>query len=96
LNGFWESRNLKNNPEDFWKNVNKHVELDTANKENGCSLDEFNAHRFLEAIGETLTVLAMREKLTSYGVERVRNVPLAHYLMWKFNLRASEVANAPQ
>eukprot|EP01089_Gocevia_fonbrunei_P012810 TRINITY_DN3122_c0_g2_i1.p1 TRINITY_DN3122_c0_g2~~TRINITY_DN3122_c0_g2_i1.p1 ORF type:complete len:229 (+),score=92.19 TRINITY_DN3122_c0_g2_i1:125-811(+) len=38
----------------------------------------------------------MREKLTSFGVERVRNVPLAHFLMWKYNLKASEVANAPQ
>jgi len=38
----------------------------------------------------------MREKLTSYGVEKVRNIPISHYLMWKYNLKASEVANAPQ
>jgi len=96
LNGFWETRQLSQHAEDFWKFVNKHVELDTAQKANGCHLDEFNAHRFLESLGETLTVLAMREKLTSYGVEKVKNVPLCHYLMWKYNLKANEVANATQ
>jgi len=96
LNGFWESKGLKNKAEDVWKYVNKHVELDTAKKEEGTQLDEFNAHRFLESLGETLTVLAMREKLTSFGVERSKNVPISHYLMWKYNLKASEVASAPQ
>jgi len=96
LNGFWESHQLSQKAEDVWKYVLKHVELDTAMGANGATLDEFNAHRFLESIGETLTVLAMREKLASFGVERVRNVPISHYLMWKYNLKAKEVANAPQ
>jgi len=38
----------------------------------------------------------MREKLASYGVEKIKNVPISHYLMWKYNLKANEVANAPQ
>jgi len=96
LNGFWESKGLKSKAEDVWKYVNKHVELDTAKKDEGSQLDEFNAHRFLEFFGETLTVLAMREKLAKSGVERIKNVPISHYLMTKFNLTAQEVANAPQ
>merc|ERR1712137_1436669 len=38
---------------------------DMENHENGCGLDEVNAHRFLEVYGETLTV---RELRRSFGV----------------------------
>lgn len=54
----------------------------------GKSLDEMQAHRFLETIQETLTVQAMREKLRSTGAiqGQIRRVPLTHYLIMKFNI----------
>jgi hypothetical protein len=35
----------------------------------GCELDEFQAHKFLESLGETLTVVALREKLRTIDLD---------------------------
>jgi hypothetical protein len=42
--------------EKVWSFVHKAVELDEAKRAEGCDLDEFQAHRFLEHFKETLTV----------------------------------------
>ena len=53
----------------------------------GSGLDEAVAHRFLEVLHETLTVMAMRERLRKTGAlspsERPKLVPLTHYLLFK-------------
>jgi hypothetical protein len=67
----------------------KNGELDIQNHGAGTALDEVNAHRFLESLSETLTVLAMREKLRRTGAlgptERPKLVPLTHYLLFKYD-----------
>jgi len=48
------------------------------------------AHKFLEEFGETLTVMALREKLRQTGAisgaDRPKTVPLIHYLLFKYNV----------
>ena len=76
--------------EDCWKYVHTFAELDLERKEQGNGLDELNAHRFLERLGETLTVKELREKLRETGAiasnERPKLVYLTHYLLFKYGV----------
>merc|ERR1712063_151350 len=88
LNCFWEQFAEKE-AELVWQYVLKNAELDSDNHELGVALDEMKAHVFLEKFDETLTVREMREKLRSTGAigesERPKNVPLTHFLLYKYN-----------
>jgi hypothetical protein len=48
------------------------------------------AHRLLELLGETLTVVALRERLRKTGAigqtERPKTVPLTHYILWRYEV----------
>jgi len=72
----------------FFDYVKKFNDLDLQNHENGTALDELNAHRFLEALGEAMTVIAMRQYLRSTGAlgeqGRSKNFPLTHFLLAKY------------
>merc|ERR1711982_218045 len=88
LNCFWEEFAEKE-AETIWNYVLTNSTLDLENHEEGSSLDEMKAHVFLEKFDETLTVREMRAKLRSTGAigetERPKNVPLTHYLLYKYN-----------
>merc|ERR1712137_1449569 len=88
LNCFWEEFAEKE-AEIIWQYVATNATLDLENHEEGCGLDEMKAHVFLEKFDETLTVREMRAKLRSTGAigetERPKNVPLTHYLLYKYN-----------
>ncbi|ELR23983.1 TolA protein [Acanthamoeba castellanii str. Neff] len=97
LNGFWST--LPGEAEALWTIVHKCAEIDTVNKAQGCALDEFQAHRFLEHFKETHTVQELREKLRSTGALTgpvIRTVPLIHILIIKYGVDWRELANAPQ
>jgi len=96
LNAFWKRTNMSQNAETLWKNVHLMAELDTAKKAAGCAVDEFMAHHFLEKNNETLTVQKMREQLREVGIEKVRLVPLIHYLVFKYKADWHYLVNAPQ
>jgi hypothetical protein len=55
LNGFWKD-GAEKEAEVIWKYAQKFIELDPKKKE-GNELDEFWSHKFLESLGETLTVI---------------------------------------
>ncbi|KAL6080410.1 putative TolA protein [Balamuthia mandrillaris] len=88
LNAYWDQF-ASNEAEKLWGYVQKCAELDLQRKAAGSALDELNAHRFLESIGETLTVLALRDKLRKTGAigptERPKVVPLTHYLLFRYD-----------
>src|SRR3989338_11056257 len=46
LNGFWDSH--QGEAEKFWAYVHKANAIDIEKHEEGCALDELNAHRLLE------------------------------------------------
>ena len=98
LNAFWD--NVQGDAEKLWKYVHTCSDLDLQDHEEGCGLDEVNAHRFLEVYGETLTVRELRAKLRSTGAleesERPKVVPLTHYLLFRYNVDWHVLVNASQ
>jgi len=97
LNAFWKSIFSKpGEPEKVWNYHHKAVALDTAKKEDGCHLDEFQAHRLLESIGDTHTVVEMREKLKEVGIETAKLVPLTNFLIFNYKADWHALVNAAQ
>jgi len=88
LNAFWDK--YEKDAEFVWNLVKKCGELDLQNRAAGSALDELGAHRLLESLGETLTVVALRDTLRKTGAigqsERPKLVPLTHYLLFRFNV----------
>jgi len=86
LNAYWNEREA--DAEKFWLYVDKFSKLDLDKKAEGSGLDEMNAHRFLESIGETKTVQELRSNLRDSGAlgasERPKTVPLIHFLLFHF------------
>jgi len=91
---FW-GNGLEKEAENVWKYVQKFQEIDKRKKE-GNDLDEFEAHKFLESLGETLTVMALREKLRQIDVDNNNRMALTEYLMFKYQKSVEAVVNAPQ
>jgi chromosome segregation ATPase len=89
LNAFWEAYASKES-ERLWSYVKKCVELDIDKRAEGNALDEVNAHRFLESLGETMTVVELRDTLRKTGAiaqsERPKLVPLTHYILFRFKV----------
>jgi len=96
LNAFWHQ--LSGESERLWGYVAKLNELDLQKHAEGCGLDEVGAHKFLESFGETLTVMAMREKLRQTGAiaqsDRPKLVPLTHYLLFRFGVDWHTLVNS--
>ena len=67
-----------------------------AEVEMGCDLDELNSHRFLEKLGETLTVVAMRKRLKELDIDNNKRLSLTEYLICKYDKDPEELVNAPQ
>jgi len=95
LNAFWK-KFAEQQAEKIWGNVQMMAQLDTVKKAHGTALDEFMAHHFLEKNEETLTVQKMREQLREVGIDKVRLVPLVHYLIFKYKADWHYLVNAPQ
>jgi len=80
---FWRAF-AEQEAEKIWGHAHLMAELDTAKKAAGNAVDEFMAHHFLEKNNETLTVQQMREQLRQVGIDKVKLVPLIHYLIFRF------------
>jgi len=81
--------------ENIWKFTHKFIELDTRKKA-GNELDEFWSHKFLESLGETLTVIQLREKLRKIDLDANGKMALLEYLCFKYQKTIPMVINAPQ
>jgi len=68
----------------------------TEEKKEGNDLDEFEAHKFLESLGETLTIISLREKLREIDVDNNNRMALVEYLMFKYKKGVDQVVTAPQ
>jgi len=94
LNAFWNTFAAKE-AENAWEYVHKHQTLDPK-KADGNELDEMLAHRFLEQINSTMTITELRDYIRSIGVEKVRYVPLVHYLIARYKADLHKLVNASQ
>eukprot|EP01104_Vermistella_antarctica_P010360 TRINITY_DN275_c0_g1_i1.p1 TRINITY_DN275_c0_g1~~TRINITY_DN275_c0_g1_i1.p1 ORF type:complete len:364 (-),score=124.54 TRINITY_DN275_c0_g1_i1:145-1101(-) len=98
LNAFWDKLGKEAGAEKVWANKHKFDELDLQKGKLGNELDEMQAHRFLEAFQETLTVRALRDKLRATGAigDKVRMISLIHYLIFSHDFDWHFCVNAPQ
>jgi DNA repair exonuclease SbcCD ATPase subunit len=94
LNAFWHDFASKE-AENIFLYKNKFEQLDP-NKAEGTQLDEMNAHRFLEQINSTMTIAELREFLRTSGVDKVKYVPLVHFLLARFKANLHKLVTAVQ
>jgi DNA repair exonuclease SbcCD ATPase subunit len=95
LNGFW-TEGAEKEAETIFKFTQKFIELDDKKKAEGCELDEFQAHKFLESLGETLTVVALRERLRKIDLDCNGKMALLEYCCFKYSKGVKQIINAPQ
>jgi chromosome segregation ATPase len=97
LNAFWEE-GLEKEAEKFWSYVAAIKKIDLAKGVDGNEVDEMQMHRFLEQFKETLTVREMRDNLRETGaIDKVpKNIPLIHYLIFRYKKNFKTLVNASQ
>eukprot|EP01101_Sappina_pedata_P009658 TRINITY_DN56_c0_g1_i1.p2 TRINITY_DN56_c0_g1~~TRINITY_DN56_c0_g1_i1.p2 ORF type:complete len:305 (+),score=187.80 TRINITY_DN56_c0_g1_i1:52-915(+) len=94
LNAFWNDFASKESDNIFsW--VAKFEAIDDKKKE-GKELDEFQTHRFLESIDSTMTVQELRTYIRSIGIDKVKYVPICHFLLARFKADLHKLVTASQ
>jgi chromosome segregation ATPase len=99
MNGFWEL--LQPDAEKVWGWCQSFVKLDkecqiSEKKGQATDLDEFWSHKFLESLGQTMTVIEMREKFRQIDADFNKRMSCVEWLMFRYNLKPIDVVNAPQ
>jgi len=94
LNGFWDI--MEKDAEKVWTWCQTMSELNQDKKGDGCDLDEFWSHKFLETLGETMTVIEMREKFRKIDADFNKRMSLLEYLMFRYNIEPHAMVTAPQ
>ena len=56
----------------------------------------FQAHKFLESLGETLTVIALRERLRKIDMDLNGKMALLEYMAFKYSKSVPSVVASPQ
>jgi chromosome segregation ATPase len=110
LNGFWDS-GAKDEAQRIYDFVQTFKEIEFGQKvierkgkgkelvaeyKEGCDLDEFKAHKFLESVGEVLTVKELRARLEAIDIDKNRKMALSEYLLFKYNKKPQQLCDAPQ
>lgn len=105
LNGFWED-GAEAEAEKIWEMAHLIVEVETGRKvlygkrrvevESKGDLDELQAHVFLEKMGETLTVRALRKRLSDMDIDNNKRMSLAEYLLARYNKTPIALINSDQ
>jgi len=93
LNAFWPE--YKDQAETIYEYCQYFVEL-APEKSRGCRLDEFSAHKFLENVGQTMTVLELRNKLREIDLDLDGQMSLIEYLINWSGQTVEELINRPQ
>ena len=94
LNGFWDT--LEKDAELVWNWCQSFTELDQEKHGDGNELDEFWSHKFLEGLGETMTVIEMREKFRKIDADFNKRMSMVEYIMFRYGFSIPSVLTAPQ
>lgn len=104
LNGFWDD--CEDDAEKVWEMVHLMIEIDVGKpklygtkkweEKEGCDLNQFKAHQFLEKIGETLTVKELGEVLKKIDIDNNRRMCITEYLVYKYGKNGKDTVNSPQ
>lgn len=105
LNGFWEE-GASDEAENVWDFAHLCMEIDSGQKvlygkrvneiTYKSDLDEMNAHIFLERMGETLTVRALRKRLADLDIDNNKRMALSEYLIAKYQKTPDALVNSKQ
>jgi len=90
----------------FWKECGSHAEkiyeynqgfiaLDSK-KDDGCDLDEFYSHKFLETYGETMTALELRNAMRKIDINHDNRMSFLEYLLYRYEQTVEELLLRPQ
>jgi len=71
-------------------------QLDPDKHADGNELDEFWSHKFLETLGETMTVIEMREKFRKIDADFNKRMSMVEYIMYRYGFSIPSVLTAPQ
>src|SRR5690606_2538109 len=82
--------------ENVWGYAHKMVELDAAGKAAGNQLDEVEAHRVLEVLGNAQTVDQMRDGLREIGIETAKVCRLTNFLIFNYTIDWHRLVKAAQ
>jgi len=94
LNGFWGT--LEKDAELVWTWCQTFSQLDPDKHADGNELDEFWSHKFLETLGETMTVIEMREKFRKIDADFNKRMSMVEYIMYRYGFSIPSVLTAPQ
>jgi len=94
LNAYWDEVN--DDRQLIWDQTHQFITLDHENGKEGSDLDEFNAHRFLEKLGETKTVKQMRDELKEIDMDFNKRMALVEYFLWHYKKSVSDFLSRPQ
>lgn len=106
LNGYWHE-GAEAEAENIWKFTHEFIELQTGRKvlygkkkssvdDEKCDLDEMQAHRFLESVGETMTVKELRKKLKKLDIDSNNRLAISEYLLSKYEKTPQELVDTNQ
>jgi len=93
LNAFWKE--CGSHAEKIYDYYQGFVNLDTK-KDEGCDLDEFYAHKFLETYGETLTALELRNAMRKIDINHDNRMSFLEYLLYRYEQTVEELLLRPQ
>jgi len=94
MNAYWHD--VENETELIWDWTHQFITLDHEQGKEGCDLDEFNAHRFLEKLGETKTVRDLRDELREIDMDFNKRMALVEYLLYRYKFTISDFVKRPQ
>lgn len=105
LNGFW-TQGAEDEAENIWEMVHLMIELENGEKKlygskakvlnESCDIDQMQAHHFLERRGNTLTVVALRQKLKDLDIDNNKRMCLSEYLLAHYSKGPTELIDSPQ
>jgi len=93
LNAFWNE--CGDQAEQIYGYYQGFLQLDTK-KEDGCDLDEFYSHKFLETYGETLTALELRNAMRKIDINHDNRMSFLEYLLFRYTQSVEELLIRPQ
>jgi chemotaxis protein histidine kinase CheA len=99
LNGFWDK--MESEAENVWQWCQSFVKFDkecqiSEKKGEASDLDEFWSHKFLESLGQTMTVIEMRDCFRQIDADFNKRMSIVEYLMFRYKLKVVDVVNASQ
>jgi chromosome segregation ATPase len=94
MNAYWNE--FSDEAENIWGWTHQFAALDVDKGKEGCDLDEFNAHRFLEKLGETKTIRDLRQEFKDIDMDFNRRMAVLEYLLFRYKKTISDFVRRPQ